>query len=72
MNPYEKAAYGNLLRSQLTSHDLVLIGFNGLIPPAKNFSSYITEFRLLKYLPKNDVRDALQRHYPKEAFTARD
>lgn len=68
----EKAKYGNLLRSQFTSSELVLVGFNGLAPFSQNFSEYLIEFRMLKYLPEGPFLTTLKRHYPTKAFAARD
>ncbi|RWP06446.1 putative phage abortive infection protein [Mesorhizobium sp.] len=68
----EKARYGNLIRSQISSHEAAIAGFNGLSPVSKDFSRLITEFRLLKYLPSGVTRRVLERHYPAEAFIARD
>lgn len=68
----ERASYGNLLRSQLTSHEIALAAFNALTPVANNFYDLIVEFRLLKYLPDGTLRKTLSRYYPKEAFEARD
>lgn len=68
----EKARYGNLLRSQISSYEASIAGFNGLSPVSKDFSRLITEFRLLKYLPSGVSRRVLESHYPEEAFIARD
>jgi hypothetical protein len=51
----EKIAYGNLLRSQLTSPELYAIALNGASPVSGNFKEYLEEFRLFKYLPKPNV-----------------
>ncbi len=67
----EKIQYANLLRSQLTSHELSLAGFNGLMPQANDFSQLITEFHMLKYLPPGMARRALEQLYDEEAFAAR-
>ncbi|MER8981088.1 putative phage abortive infection protein [Mesorhizobium sp. M0870] len=72
LSPNEKARYGNLLRSQISSYEAAIAGFNGLSPVSKDFSRLITEFRLLKYLPSGTTRRVLERHYPPEAFNARD
>ncbi|MEG8028987.1 putative phage abortive infection protein [Sphingomonas aerolata] len=68
----EKAEFGNLLRSQLTSDEIMLMAVNGLTPVSKDFSSLLTEFRMLKYLPKTSVRTELEGLYDKTAFEARD
>ncbi|RVH65396.1 hypothetical protein CN198_21270 [Sinorhizobium meliloti] len=68
----EKIRYGNLLRSQITSHEAAMAGLNGLSPVSKDFSRLVTEFRLLKYLPNGKMRRTLEAHYPPEAFKERD
>ena len=68
----EKIRYGNLLRGHLTSFEVGMAGFNGLIPQSNDFSELITEFRLLKYHPAGVVREALSFVYPKQAFEGRD
>lgn len=50
----EKIAYGNLLRSQLTSTELFVIGVNGLAHISGDLRKYLTEFRMFKYLPDAD------------------
>ncbi|MGO8189396.1 putative phage abortive infection protein [Rhizobium leguminosarum] len=67
----EKIQYSNLLRSQLTSPELALAGFNGLMPQANDFSVLLTEFHMLKYLPNGLARRALERVYEPDAFAAR-
>jgi hypothetical protein len=68
----EKARYGNLVRSHLSTAEVGLIGLNGLTKESNNFSDYVTEFRLLKYLPDNSLVTVLKRFYPEETFSARD
>jgi hypothetical protein len=67
----EKRLYANLFRSQLSSHEVALVGFNGLHPVSKDLARLITEFRLLKYLPPEFGRDHLSKFYPAEAFEDR-
>lgn len=64
----EKLSYAKLLRGQLNSSELALIGLNGKLPLAKDFSTLVTEYRLLKYLPAGAIRNELERLYPSEAF----
>lgn len=68
----EKRRYANLLRGHLTSFEVGLSGFNGLMPRAKDFDALIVQFRLLKYHPDGTVRDRLKKVYPPEAFLGRD
>ncbi|MET3436329.1 hypothetical protein ABIC44_000991 [Sphingomonas sp. 1185] len=72
LSQLEKAEFGNLLRSQLTSDEILLMATNGLSPVSKDFSNFIIEFRMLKYLTKNSLRTELERHYSPTAFQARD
>lgn len=68
----EKYAYGRLLRSQMSSHETVIAGFNGLSTVAKDFRELVIEFRLLKYVPAGRTRNILHRYYPAETFLPRD
>lgn len=68
----EKASYGNLVRSHLSTSELGLIGLNGLTEDSNDFQKYITEFRILKYMPDNELKIELERFYPPETFMARD
>lgn len=68
----DKIFYGNLLRSQLSSGEIALIGFNGLLKISNDLPILICEFHLLKYLPEGDARTALEAVYPKSAFQGRD
>lgn len=72
LNEGEKNRYANLLRSQLTSYEISLIAINGLAPIAKDLSSLLTDFRILKYLPAGAMRRTLEAVYEPEAFAARD
>ncbi|MGO7586647.1 putative phage abortive infection protein [Rhizobium ruizarguesonis] len=68
----EKARYGNLVRSQLSSDEVVLIAANALTEASNDFMKFVIEFRLLKYLPSNAYRSHLEEIYPPEAFAPRD
>ncbi|MDP2080760.1 MAG: putative phage abortive infection protein [Pseudotabrizicola sp.] len=68
----QKAEYGNILRSQLTSTEIKLIAINGLAPISKDMRDLIVQFRLLKYLPLGKTRKLLCEMYPPEAFLARE
>lgn len=73
----EKVSYGNLLRSQLTSTELFVIGVNGLSHISGDFDQYLTEFRMFKYLPQEEkdaflvTWAALQPTYDASAFEGR-
>lgn len=64
----EKLSYAKLLRGQLSSDELHLIGFNGKLALARDFSSLIDEYRLLKYLPSGPLKADLEKRYPSTAF----
>lgn len=69
----EKIFYGNLLRSQLSSHDVSLVAVNGLNPISKDLSTLLSKFRMLKYLPEGGtMRNTLKKVYPGSAFEPRD
>jgi len=68
----ERARFGNMVRSQLTSPEVALIGLNGLTGASRDFGDYIVEFRLLKYLALPNTLEVLRLHYPPQAFAARD
>ncbi|WP_092987493.1 putative phage abortive infection protein [Rhizobium sp. NFR03] len=55
----EKEQYANLLRGQLTSHELILAGINSCHPVAKNLHLYIKHFQLLKYAPRGRLREII-------------
>ncbi|MBB2784847.1 UNVERIFIED_ORG: hypothetical protein GGD43_000017 [Rhizobium esperanzae] len=70
-NP-RKYHYGNLLRSQLTSHEVAMCSYNGLADGSEKFKDLIIEYRLLKYLPVELGRKQLELYYPASAFLGRD
>lgn len=72
LSEQEKIGYGNLLRSQLTSDEVTIAGYNGLSSVSKDFGKLLERFRILKYLPSGPHRDALKRFYAATAFEARD
>lgn len=67
----EKVRYGNLLRGQLSTHEIGLVGWNGLTDGSKDFSRFIEEFRLLKYLHEPNLKEVFQEFYEKSAFEGR-
>lgn len=68
----EKQRYGNLLRSQLTSHEVALCCYNGLSAVSGSFKELLVEFRIAKYLPEEFGRQILQAHYPATTFLGRE
>lgn len=72
LSDQEKASYGNLLRGQLTSHEIALMAINGTSPVSKDLSDLIEYFHLLKYLPDGKTRRMLQDVYEVPAFASRD
>lgn len=72
LKPSDKIEYGNLLRSQLTSNELLLAGINGMVPASRRFQAFLTHYRMLKYLRPTPLRAVLQSSYPPEAFLGRD
>ncbi|CAD7023190.1 hypothetical protein REJC140_00123 [Pseudorhizobium endolithicum] len=67
----DRIFYANAVRAQLSSDDLHLIGFNGLMPESGKLSKYIKEFRLLKYMPEGVVRSIFLLHYGDQALSGR-
>ncbi len=72
LSELQKNRYGNLLRSQLTSHEVAMCCYNGLSAVSGSFKSLIVEFRLAKYLPVQFGRKRLMLHYPEIAFSGRE
>ncbi|MFK0339190.1 putative phage abortive infection protein [Agrobacterium deltaense] len=68
----DKHGYGNLLRSQLTSHEVAMCCYNGLAHVSGSFKELLTEFRMIKYLPEEFGREIFRGHYDAVAFLGRD
>jgi hypothetical protein len=69
----EKWRYGNIVRSQLQSREVLLLALNGLTSMSNNFKDYLNEFRIMKYLPSGSMKTRLRAAgYAQEAFEARD
>lgn len=71
LNETEKLDYSRLLRSQMTSQEVVLLGLNGLQAESKDLKDYLVRYRMLKYSQPGELRKALQERYPSETFTGR-
>lgn len=71
LNDVQKAYYGNILRSQLTSYEIGLLAFNSTSDYSKDLKELIVEFRLLKYLPRKR-RKILGKIFSDLAYQARD
>ncbi|KAA1183926.1 hypothetical protein FP026_07865 [Rhizobium tropici] len=67
----QKNGYGNLLRSQLTSHEVALCCYDGLAPFSGSLRSLIIEFRMAKYLSDEFGRRYLNDIYPETTFLGR-
>lgn len=68
----EKASYGNLLRSQLTSEEITLLAVNSLSDFAKDLKDLLADFRMLKYMPESSMKRRLRRILGSSAFLGRD
>ncbi|WP_019564368.1 putative phage abortive infection protein [Agrobacterium sp. 10MFCol1.1] len=68
----EKHRFGNLLRSQLTSHEVALCCYNGLSAVSGSFKQLLLEFRIGKYLPEHFGKVDLKRVYDPKLFSGRD
>ena len=62
--------YARLFRSQISSFELVIAGFNGLAEFSRDFDRLLIMFRILKYLPGRR-RMIMMRFYPAETFQGR-
>lgn len=71
LEPKEKISYGNLVRSQFGPSEVGLLALNGLMKESGNLTLYIEEFRMLKYLPENKIKELTVKHYDNKAFEAR-
>ncbi|WP_425903594.1 putative phage abortive infection protein [Agrobacterium radiobacter] len=67
----DKEMYGNLVRAQLSTDDLCILGFNGFMKESGQLSAYIREFRLLKYMPASNIRSIFLLHYGDAALRGR-
>ncbi|OPH84440.1 putative phage abortive infection protein [Nitrobacter vulgaris] len=67
----EKVRYGNLLRGQLSTYEIGIVGWNGLTDGSNDFAKYVEEFRLLKYLNDPDLRGVFGQYYQPPAFEGR-
>lgn len=72
LSPVEKVALGNLLRSQLNGDEIQLAAVNGLTQESKDFAYLLTEYHMLKYMPKGTLRSRLEKVYDDKAFAPRD
>jgi hypothetical protein len=69
----EKDRYGNLVRSQLQSREVQLLALNSLTAMSNDFKDFLLEFRMMKYIRSNTIKNALiAAGYPDVAFEARD
>lgn len=67
----ERLDYSRLLRSQMTSHEVVLLGLNGLSKNSKDLEKYIVKYRMLKYAADGVVKNELRKRYSQETFSGR-
>lgn len=67
----EKVKYANIVRAQLSSHEVGLAALNGLAPYSKDFYDLVCMFRLLKYLESGNLKSVLHRFYPDACFEGR-
>tara|TARA_R110002049_G_scaffold309095_1_gene516830 strand:- start:220 stop:1044 length:825 start_codon:yes stop_codon:yes gene_type:complete len=71
LNETEKLDYSRLLRSQMTSQEVVLLGLNGLQAESKDLKDYLIKYRMLKYSQSGELRKVLHERYPSETFNGR-
>ena len=67
----DRELYGNIVRAQLSSNELILIGFNALIPQSGVFGDYVKRYRVLRYVPEGQIRSIFLLHHKDEALSPR-
>lgn len=67
----ERLDYSRLLRSQMTSQEVALLGLNALSPQSRDLKEYIIKYRMLKYAQAGSIRDRLRQIYPSSTFEGR-
>lgn len=68
----QKYYYARILRAQLSTQEIALLGFNSCAKISKDLGDKIRTFRMLKYLPNNTAKRALSFVYKPEVFSSRD
>lgn len=68
----EKLYYSRIIRSQLSTQEVALLGLNACCDLSKDMAEKVEHFRLLKYLPRGVIRTALSNVYEPTAFMGRD
>ena len=72
LNRSDRVLYGNILRAQISSNSLQIIGLNAIDAELSgDFKHYVEKYRLLRYIPDGDFREMLQRFYSPETFERR-
>lgn len=67
----DKIKYSNLLRAQLSLGETGLLCMNGTMEEAGTLHEFITEYRMLRYLPDGVLRDAASRIYGADSIEPR-
>ena len=68
----DKQRYASIVRSQLSSPELVLLAYNGLTHGREKFKPLMERYGLLKQMPTDDLADSLLSEYASEAFGRKD
>ncbi|MGY6768342.1 putative phage abortive infection protein [Komagataeibacter sp. NFXK3] len=67
----EKRNYGNLIRGQLTSADVAILGVNALTKYSNDLEQLVIYFRLLRYMGNSVLKNNLKEIFPPETFIRR-
>ena len=67
----EKIKMSRLVRSQMSSHEAIILGMNGLTEQSRDLKNYIEKYRMLKYSKDGDIKEILKTTYEECAFTER-
>ena len=66
--PDDAYMYVKLLRAQLSSNELTLLALNSLTQEGSKMTPFISQYGLLKHLPKSEFRTFLESELPHDCF----
>lgn len=68
----DRILYGNILRAQISSNSLYLIGLNALDSSLSgDFKNYVEKYRILRYTPDSNLGNMLRKFYTPKTFEGR-
>lgn len=72
LNGPDRVLYGNILRAQISSNSLSIIGLNAMDAEISgDLKSYVEKYRLLRYVPDGGFKDMFKRFYDLQTFERR-